>query len=385
MTKHKGNNNKMAKRRKRLNGEGSVYKRSDGLWCAALTLPNGKRRVVSARSQAGALAKLEEAKKERGRGVTATADTTVSDYLGEWLAVVIPSLRPSTAKRYGELVRHATDVIGDRKLRKLAAADIELLYSTLLGSGLSAATVRRVRTVVFAALERAASRGLAPANPVRTADGKPKEERGEMQVLDADGVRRLIAEAQGGRLGALVVLAATTGARSGELLGLRWKDIDLDAGTIRIQRSLSRIGGKYTFLPPKTDSSRRTVVLSRVALDSLRQHRQRQLEERLASAYWHDDTLVFTTTAGTPVDAMNFLKRTFRPMLVRAGLPPVRFHDLRHTAASLMLSGGVDVRTVAATLGHSKAATTLNVYAHLMTGQREKAAAVMDAALAASG
>jgi integrase len=169
--------------------------------------------------------------------------------------------------------------------------------------------------------------------------------------------------------------------RQGELLGLRWADVDLDAARLHVSVAWQRRGeeqGGYALAEPKTASSRRQITLAPVAVDALRHHRARQLEERLgAGPAWQDNDLVFCNTLGRPIGASNLRRRSFEPLLKKAGLPHIRFHDLRHTAATLLLKQKVPVKVVSEMLGHSQVGVTLNVYAHVMPDMQREAAAAM--------
>jgi len=189
--------------------------------------------------------------------------------------------------------------------------------------------------------------------------------------------------ADGQRLEALYVLAITTGMRHGELLGLRWRDIDLDAGAVRVQSSLQRVRGGFELSEPKTAHSRRQVVLGDSAVAALRRWRLRQAEERLAagSAAWQDSGLVFTNPLGE--NALGVLRTSFPALLERAGVPRVRFHDLRHSAATLMLGQGIHPKIVSEMLGHSTVAITLDLYSHTTPTMQQEAAASMNRLLQA--
>jgi len=205
-----------------------------------------------------------------------------------------------------------------------------------------------------------------------------------MRPLDTDEVRRLLEVAHGDRLEALYVLAVTTGMRRGELLGLKWSDVDLENGRLSIRRALTRTdNGKYVALTePKTRGSRRTVKLTQRAVEALRSHLERQLAEiEVAGDLYRDHGLVFTTEAGTPINPSNLRQRSFAPLLNKAGLPHIRFHDLRHTCATLLLSKGVHPKFVQELLGHATVAITLDTYSHVMPGMGDHTAMAMEDAL----
>ena len=207
----------------------------------------------------------------------------------------------------------------------------------------------------------------------------PRNYHKEMKTLDIEQAKQLIGAARGGRLEALYVLALTTGLRQGELLALRWQDVDLGDGSLRVLGTLYRSSqGLLTIAEPKTAGSRRLVTLGSLAVDSLARHKENQAAQRLlCGARWEEHGLVFTNELGRPMGAANLRRRSFEPLLKCAGLPRIRFHDLRHTAATLLLGEGVHPKIVSERLGHSRVGITLDLYSHVTpTMQREAAAAV---------
>jgi integrase len=207
-----------------------------------------------------------------------------------------------------------------------------------------------------------------------------------MRVLSPDDVRELLQTATEDRYEALYVLAVSTGLRQGELLALRWQDIDLEARTLQVRQTLHRTRGEYVFSQPKTAKSRRLVILATAAVSALRRRRVLQAEDRLQiGAIWQDYDLVFTNEIGGPIDAGNLRTRSFQHLLQRAGLPRVRFHDLRHTAATLMLGRGIHPKVVSEMLGHSQIAITLDLYSHVTPTMQREAAQAMDELLGAGG
>jgi integrase len=182
-------------------------------------------------------------------------------------------------------------------------------------------------------------------------------------------------------------LAVTTGMRQSELLGLTWSDVDLDAGTVHVRRQLIWTPGRGpSFSEPKTAKGRRVIRLPHIAAEALRAHRRQQLEERLAlGAAWEDHDLVFPNEVGRPVERNNLVKRSFLPLLAKAGLPRIRFHDLRHTAATLLLSLGEHPKVVQERLGHSTISVTLDVYSHVLPDLQRQAASKLDGLFGARG
>ncbi|MHB8648122.1 MAG: tyrosine-type recombinase/integrase [Thermomicrobiales bacterium] len=372
---------------RRGNGEGSVYQRRDGLWAAAITLGGGKRKTLYGKTRTAVAARLTVVLRARQQGIAiATSERlTVAAYLVRWMEGARATIRPSTHARYEVLVRRQlVPTLGQVTLAKLAPSDCSLAFSKMLASGLAPRTVIQARAVLGRALREAETDGLVARNAARLAR-PPRAPRAEMHTLSAADARTLIEAAKDDRLAALYAVAIASGAREGELLALRWIDVDWDRGTIRIQRTLQRMTGGLAFGEPKTASGRRSIPLGASAMDALRGHRVAQAAERLgAGGAWQDCGLVFASEVGTPIDAGNLLRRSYRPLLARAGLPRIRFHDLRHTAATLLLEAGTHPRVVAERLGHSTPSLVMNVYSHVTDRMQSQATATIDRILGAS-
>jgi integrase len=260
--------------------------------------------------------------------------------------------------------------------------NIQALYTVKLQDGLKPASVRYIHAVLRCALEKAVDLKLIARNPAASAR-PPKIRQEEITPLDVEQVQVLLEAAKGDRFECLYVLSLMCGVRMGESLGLRWSDVDLEAGSLRIHRQLQRVreGGGLVFSEPK-NASRRTIDLPQRTLEALVNHRRRQLELQLrAGAKWQDNDLVFSTTIGTAVDAQNVVNRHFKPMLRRAGLPDIRWHDLRHTCATLLLSRGTHPTYVQKLLGHASVQLTLDRYSHWMPSMGKHTASAMDEVL----
>ncbi len=379
-------------RKKRGQNEGGVYQRKDGRWEAQLTVPaadggRAGRRSFYGRTKAEAVRKLRDAERDITRGLpVADGRLTVGAYLDRWLEDAVgPTVAPKTYASYSDTVRvHLTPLLGRIVLAKLGPADVQRLLAAKSAAGLSPTTVGYIRTVLRIALGRAEKWGLVARNAAALADA-PRRARSEVRPLTPAEARRLLLEVEGDRLEALYRVAVSLGLRMGEALGLRWEDVDLDAGELRVERALQRVGGQLTLKEPKTEKSRRTLTLPPALARSLRAHRVRQLEERMAAGpRWEERGLVFTTAKGTPLEPSNVLKR-FKAHLAAAGLPPQRFHDLRHCAASLLLAQGVPARVVMDVLGHTQISTTMDLYAHVMPAAHREAAARMEEILGETG
>ena len=370
---------------KRANGEGSIYKRGDGRWCATVTLDSGRRKAFYGDRREDVARKLAVALKARQDGLPVPAERqTVAQYLAGWLESTRPSLRPRTWIRYEEYVRlHAIPEVGKVSLSRLSPQHLQRLYASRLESGLSPTTVAHLHAVLHRALYRAARLGLVPRNVAALVE-PPRIKRREMMTLCLEQSNVLLRAAKGDRLEALYVLALTIGMRQGELLALRWRDVDIEGRMIRVTGTMQRTPDGLNIAEPKTASSRRHVAITDRAVDALRRHETRQKEERLRlGEAWEKSELVFANEVGRGIEAGNLIRRSFHPLLERAGLPRIRFHDLRHRAATLMLAGGVHAKVVAEMLGHSQIAVTLDLYSHVTPTLQRQATDTLDALLQA--
>jgi integrase len=367
---------------KRANGEGSVYQRTDGRWCASVTTEGGRRQHFLGRTRAEVARKLTGALDARDKGALVTGPRqTVSQFFTQWLDAVRPSLRPRTFVGYEQLVRlHVIPEIGTLSLARLTPQHLQRLYTSRLDAGLSSTTVNHVHALIHKALSNAVRWGSVHRNIADLVD-PPRNRHFEITTLSPEQARAFLDAAAGHRLEALYVLAVTTGMRQGELLGLRWRDVDVDAGTLQIRGSMQATQEGLRIMEPKTAGSRRRVALSKQPIDALRRHRVAQAEERFRmGAGWEDAELVFATEAGRPITASG-LRRSYEPLLKRAGLPRMRFHDLRHTSATLLLGRGVHPKVVSEMLGHTRISTTLDLYSHVSMTMQQQAADAFDAIL----
>lgn len=372
---------------RRGQNEGSIYKRDDGRWVAVASLgyKNGKRwrKSFYGKTRREVQEKLTEALRTQQRGLPIASERqTVGEFLKHWLEEgARPSVRAATYDSYTRLVRgHIVPAVGHLQLAKLSPQHVQSFINDKLAEGLSPRTVQYLHAVLRRALNQALKWELLPRN-VATLVEPPRVRRPEVQPLTTDQVQIFLEAIRGDRLEALYTLVLAVGLRQGEALGLHWTDLELDSGTLSVRTALQRIGGKLCLVEPKTARSRRTITLPPVVVSALRLHRARQLQERLlAGANWQDTGLVFTTTIGTPMDARNLTKR-FQKALKEAGLPKKRFHDLRHTCASLLLVQGVHPRVVMEILGHSQMSLTMDTYSHVMPTLQQEAAGLMEALL----
>ncbi len=375
---------------KRGNGEGSIYpcKNKDGkttgyrgsYW--VYTADGPKRRYVSGKRREDVRDKLAKALSDRAGGFVFDAGAmTVGEYLDRWLKDVEDTVRESTHVRYEYAIRpHIKPALGKIKLKDLTPAQARWFYRDRLDSGLAPASVHKLHVVLHKALKAAVEDGLIPRNAVAGLK-LPKLTREEVDPLSREEARQLLAAAGGigDRLEALYVLALNTGMRQGELLALKWDDVDLEGGVLRVRRTLTKVGKSFVTGEPKTKKSRRTIRLTTGAVGALRSHLSRQLEEmeQMGSLY-QPGGFVFATGIGTIINPSHLRNRSFKPLLKAAKLRHVRFHDLRHTCATLLLSKNVNPKIVSEMLGHASIAITLDIYSHLMPDMQEKAAQALE-------
>ncbi|MBA2693071.1 MAG: site-specific integrase [Rubrobacter sp.] len=376
--------------KKRGNGEGSVTKRKDGRWMARYTVYTAKgqqRKSVYGKTRKDASDKLAKVLSDCAEGIVYEDDNmTMDEYLDRWLkGSVRGSVRKSTYDRDAYLVsNHIRPTLGRIKLKKLSPAHVQGFYREKLDAGLSPSTVHKIHAILHKALAQAVKWHMVPRNVTEATD-PPKPTPKEMRPLSTEEVHRLLEAARGDKLEALYVLAVTTGMRQGELLALKWQDIDLENTTLSVRRTLTRDGGRFTIGEPKTKKSRRSIRLTTQAAQTLKEHLSRQLRdiEMLGDRY-EDRGLVFTTETGAPVIPSNLRRRSFAPLLKRANLPSIRFHDLRHTCATLLLTKGVHPKFVQELLGHATIAITLDTYSHVLPGMGDATARAMEDALTPS-
>jgi integrase len=351
--------------------------------------PDGpKRKYIYGRKYKEVEQKLAEAMGYAAKGIIFDDENmSVSEYMTRWLEDSAKGdLGHRAYHNYRlQIRRHINPALGRLKLSKLTAAHIQSLYAAKLRDGLKPSSVRYIHAVLHRALEQAVRFNLIPFNPAARVD-PPKVRQEEIMPLDAEQARTFLSAASEAddRFECLHVLSLTVGLRMGEALGLKWSDIDLDAKTLRVSRQLQRMreGGGLVFGEPK-NASRRTVDLPQRAVEALRSHRKRQIEEQLrAGSNWQDYGLVFASGKGTPLDAQNIVNRHFKPLLRRAGLPDIRWHDLRHTYATLLLARGTHPTYVQKSLGHASVQLTLDRYSHWMPSMGRATASAMDDALA---
>jgi integrase len=346
-----------------MTAEGSVYQRKDGRWVAQYKDARGKTRYIYRKTKAEAKKALREALRDRDDNIVPPDKMTVGIYLDEWLDERKNTVSLRTWRVQESILRrHVKPSVGTTKLAKLTGKDIRVLYRDKVRSGLEPSTVGLAHVLLKQAMRDAVRQKYIRANPLDNIK-PPKQQRREMNVLTANQVNHLLEGVRGDRFECVFVLCALVGLRIGECLALRFEDLDLDAGTIKVSRTLHN--GECS--APKTPSSRRTLTLPQRALESL---------TRLADG---DDGYLFQTSSGKPIDGSNFYKWSWRPALRKAGLPETLTpHQLRHGTASLLLNNNIPVPVVSRYLGHSNPGITMKVYAHMIDGTSGMAAHGMD-------
>lgn len=329
--------------------------------------------------------KLREAQRTLSDGgILPTEQTNVETLLQTWLKdSAAQTVRPRTLTRYQEIVNlHLVPQLGSIKLTRLGPAHVERMMNEALSKGLSPRSIIQFRAVLRRALNVGQRWGWLSRNSASLAE-PPRTEEYKVKALTKSEAQSLLSAVKGDRLDALFAVGLALGLRQGEALGLGWSDVDLEEGTLSVQRSLQRVAGEWTFSEPKTARSRRTLPLPTPLATALREHRSRQLEERLrAGPAWEGEAwgdLVFPDELGRPLSGFHVLRR-FRALLALADLPPIRYHDLRHGAACLMAAQGLPARVAMELLGHSQIATTMNIYTHVtQEDQRQASARVSEA------
>lgn len=409
---------------RRANGEGTVYQRKDGRWEAAgyvVTADGGSKRVRvygSTRKQAMDKLIAKIAASNAGLPVAADASTTVGDYLNAWLTTVaVHKLRPTTYATYEHYVKaFIIPGLGAKRLVALTPKDVRAwlhqvqtvcqccaqgrdasrdpnatrkqsrprccAVGVCCNTTITAGTVAYLKAVLSSALAHAVAENELPRNvasAVRAGSGRPAR----FEPLTRTEARRLLKAASGTQFGVLVELTLRTGLRKGEVLAMRWADLELGEGVMSIRQTLQRdpATGKPVFYPTKTEASQRRIVLPRECVASLREHQARQDAERVAAGEgWQDHGLVFTRPDGTPIVAST-VNRHFGKLCDTARIRRIRFHDLRHSCATLLLEQGVDLATIKDLLGHSQIHITADVYAHVRPRLQRDAIEAMGHAL----
>ncbi len=370
---------------RRGKNEGSISKRGDGRWEARLTLVDGRRKSFYGKTRKEVADRLRDALADQARGKTiAPEKETVAHFLLErWLPDVRSRVDSSTHLQYAAHVKqYLAPALGRVLLSRLTPSDVQKMYTEMADRHLSPATIRLTHATLHIALKHALRLGLVSSN-VSENTTRPRQTKRDIQPFDEAQANRLLAACGGHPLEALFVLAVTTGMRQGELLGLRWQDVNLEKGELIITQALQRTPSErrkkdYAIAAPKTDNQHKVALAKEVALPALRAHLARQrFEQHMFGESWQDQALVFPDELG----GMRYPQSVYyqyKKLLKQAGLPDRRFHDLRHTAATILLLRGVNIKLVSEMLGHKDIALTLRIYGHLLPHTHEQAAAIMD-------
>lgn len=368
--------------KKRPNGTGSVsLHRPTNLWRARL--PDGKGGKITryAKTQKAALKLLEDLRRRRDSGMSLRSDrVTVAAYLKGWLDdVAVLRVRGRTLEGYRQHVRdHLAPFFDGVPMASLSMGHVQKLIADLGRRGLSPSTIRRVHATLRSALTEAVRQGLVDRNVAKLVT-LPRATRPAVRAATDADARAIQIAVQGDRLEALFVLALFSGLRQGELLGLAWDDLDLAGGTLTVRQTLTSRGGTVTLGEPKTASSKRTVHIPDAALQTLRRHKDAQAFEakRLGDPWANTSNLVFVTELGKPLNG-TAVTHKFQDLIESAGLPDMRFHDLRHAAATLMLASGLDIKIVSEQLGHANISQTGDIYGHISPATKREAADRLD-------
>ncbi len=380
--------------KRRANGEGNLRKRKDGRWEGRYTAgrdpETGKAiyKNVLGKTQAEAKAKLKQAIEEaKGLDAAKVGRYTVGQWMEVWFENYAKvKVRPSSHQTYrGYIHNHIKTNIGQIPLEKLTSLELQKLYKKLLekgrvdrlesrhqAKGLSPKTVRNIHQIISSAMKLAQEQKLIVGNPAEGC-ALPRLEHREMQTLPVEQLQSFLGEAKDSGVFELYYLELATGLRRGELLGLKWEDIDLERGDLRVKRQIARINGEVVEAPLKTKNAYRTLPLAEDTVSVLLEQKK-----KVGDSPW-----VFPSPTGGPISPDSVGNMLHR-VLKRAGLPSLRFHDLRHTFATLALQNGVDVKTVSGMLGHFSAGFTLDTYAHATTVSQRQAAKTMGGILSGS-
>jgi integrase len=375
----------MGKPRQKANGEGSIYYREEiKRWVVSFYGTDGKRKYRKVKTKREAQEVLRQALQQRDEGTLPTGpQQTVKQFLEEWLETTCkpPALRASTYVKYQKLIRsYILPALGRYQLQKLTPQHVQRLYRQKSDDGLKPKTIQSIHGVLHKALDTAVMWNLVARNVcdrVKT----PKVPKPEIQPLTMIQAQELLSVAEGHRIDALLVLAVTTGMRRGELLGLRWTDIDFQNRCLHVRRTLDYLAHYgIVVTEPKTTKGKRKIELPDFVIEKLQQHRVRQLEMKLkAGANWKEEGYVFTGLQGGVLNP-RYLVKLFKNVLKEAWLPDIRFHDLRHSAATILLSMGVHPKIVQELLGHEDITTTLGIYSHVLPSLQKETMEKWDAA-----
>jgi integrase len=386
------------RKKKRGNAEGSIYRMKDGRWRAAVSLGRdvkGKpiRKTFTKPTRHEVQAELTKALRDQQLGLPVrTEKETTGQFLQHWLNEVVKNrVRPRTFQTYCYQVKyHMVPGLGEIQLGKLSPQHVREFLNAKIAAKLSPQTVKHLLVVLRGALAVAVKDGQIPRNVASLVD-PPRVPRRQMRAFTPAEARAFLDIAAGHRLEAVYTVAVAVGMRQGEILGLKWSDIDLETGILKVRAALQRIDKKLTEVEPKSTTSHRPIHLPATCLTALIRHKAKQEEERQwAGSKWRDTGYVFTTRVGTPMDARDLLRDYYRITRPKAKpgegpiilpFPAIRFHDLRHSTATILLAQGVSPKYISELLGHSQVSFTMQVYAHAIPEVQKSVADKMDAVL----
>lgn len=364
---------KHSKKARRGRGEGAIYWReSRKRWVAELPLEDGKSKYFTGKTYAEAQRKLNHAKLEQQQGKLATGPKqTVKQFLEHWLEHVHrPNIRVNSYRIYRQLLdNHLLPALGQHQLQRLSPQHIDELYAQKRKDGFAPETIRAMHRLLRRALQDAVRWSLV-SNNVCDKVTPPRQVKFEAQALSAEQVKQLLEAAKGSQIEVLLTLALTTGMRVGEMIALRWDDIDFQDGSLQVRHTVSRVGKRFqpdglVENEPKTESSRRKIVLPHFVLEALKRHREQQAGVReKAGAGWQEKDIVFANHLGGFLERAN-INTMLKGLLKQAALPEIRIHDLRHSAATILLKMNVNPKQVQVLLGHSSIVITMDRYSHV--------------------
>lgn len=367
-------------RARRGRGEGSIYQREDGTWCATYSAgyaASGKRirKTIFGNTKDEVAKKLTKVQATRLDGTfVEPSRTRLSVFLERWVEdAARPTIRSTTYASYKGIIKnHINPRIGGTTLAVLNPIHIQQLYGDMERDEVGPRVRQLTHAVLRCALKQALRWGLIARNPCDAVD-PPRVPKHEISPLTNEQVLQFLESAKEDRLYAVFVVAIGTGMRLGEIFGLRWPDVDLKGRSITVRNTLIEVNGKLSLAEPKTPKSRRRVDIPLFVVEALTAHRAQSVREGFASKPW-----VFCNSTGGPLRRTHFQTNHFKPLLTAAEIPEIRFHDLRHTSATLLLAAGVHPKVVQERLGHSQIGITLDIYSHVVPTMQLEAAGKLD-------
>lgn len=365
---------------RRGHGEGSISLRKDGRYQAAITLDNHKRKYFYGKTRKEVQDKLNRALYEQKQGTLVTGPhQTLKAHLERWLEQVCKlTMRPNTYKSYRSAIHHhLIPALGHIKLQKLTIGDLQAFYAEKR-KNLKPGSLAIINAALSDALEDALKQGMVARNVAKLVD-LPHAERYEGQILTVEQAHKLLVAARGSNLDALLLVALTTGMRRGELAALRWNDVDLERGILQVRHNLTWVHGMgYVEGEPKSKAGRRKIGLTDVVITALKEHKVRQEQASIKMGdRWREHGLIFSNIYGGYLNPGR-IWYLFKKLLKAARLPDVRFHDLRHGAATVLLAAKVDLKVVSELLGHSSVAVTADIYGHVLPEMQQEVVKKMD-------